>query len=51
MRTNDPVVISEGSSNAIQVGILVPDGYALDARKTLLDADLGIWLRRQLPAA
>jgi hypothetical protein len=44
--TDRNMSVLEGSSNAIQVRILVPEDSAIEARKLLLDADLGEWLRR-----
>lgn len=35
----------EGSINAIQVRILVPDDRESEARELLTDAELGQWLR------
>lgn len=35
----------EGGINAIQARVLVPDESAGEARRLLLDADLGDWLR------
>jgi hypothetical protein len=44
--TDRNMSILEGSINAIQVRVLVSDDDEIEARKLLLDADLGIWLRR-----
>jgi hypothetical protein len=43
--TDRNMSVLEGSINAIQVRILVPDESEIEARKLLLDADLGMWLR------
>jgi len=44
--TDRNMSILEGSISAIQVRILVSQDYEIEARKLLLDADLGMWLRR-----
>jgi hypothetical protein len=44
--TDRNMSVLEGSNSAIQVRILVPDDHEIEARKLLLDADLGMWLRR-----
>ncbi len=36
--------VLEGSINAIQMRILVPEHYQDEAREILADADLGSWL-------
>jgi hypothetical protein len=43
--TDRNMSILEGSINAIQARILVPDEHETDARELLIDADLGNWLR------
>jgi hypothetical protein len=45
--TDRNMSILEGSINAIQMRILVPDEEEEDARELLSDADLGKWLRPQ----
>lgn len=45
--TDRNMSILEGSINAIQMRILVPDEEETDARELLSDADLGKWLRPQ----
>ena len=37
--------VLEGSIGAIQMRILVPDRYELEARVLLIEAELGDWLR------
>jgi hypothetical protein len=37
--------VLEGSIGAIQMRVLVPDGYEAEARMFLIDAGLGDWLR------
>lgn len=44
--TDRNMSVLEGSINAIQVRILVSEDHEIEARKLLLDADLGEWLRR-----
>ena len=44
--TDRNMSVLEGSINAIQVRILVPEDHEIEARKLLFDADLGEWLRR-----
>jgi hypothetical protein len=43
--TDRNMSILEGSINAIQIRILVPDADETAARAVLIDADLGDWLR------
>jgi hypothetical protein len=43
--TDRNMSIIEGSISAIQIRILVPDEHEEVARKFLIDADLGNWLR------
>lgn len=43
--TDRNMSILEGSGNAIQVRILVPDADETAARAVLIDAELGEWLR------
>ena len=43
--TDRNMSILEGSINAIQIRILVPDEQAGQARELLIDAELGNWLR------
>jgi flagellar motor switch protein FliM len=43
--TDRNMSILEGSINAIQMRILVPDVHEEEAREMLVDADLGKWLR------
>jgi hypothetical protein len=38
--------VLEGGINAFQVRIIVSEDHEIQARKLLLDADLGEWLRR-----
>ena len=42
--TDRNMSIIEGSINAIQIRILVPDAQAEEARALLIDAELGNWL-------
>ena len=44
--TDRNMSVIEGSINAIQIRILVPDDREADARELLVDAELGDWLRR-----
>lgn len=43
--TDRNMSVIEGSINAIQIRILVPDERNAEARELLTDADLGNWLR------
>jgi hypothetical protein len=43
--TDRNMSILEGSTNAIQMRILVPDEHEAEARESLIDAELGNWLR------
>jgi hypothetical protein len=45
--TDRNMSILEGSINAIQVRILVPEEREAEARELLNDAELGSWLRRR----
>jgi hypothetical protein len=42
--TDRNMSILEGSISAIQIRILVPDDYEVDARDLLVDGELGHWL-------
>jgi Putative prokaryotic signal transducing protein len=44
--TDRNMSVIEGSINAIQIRILVPDDREPEARELLIDAELGKWLRR-----
>jgi hypothetical protein len=43
--TDRNMSVLEGSINAIQMRILVPDDREAEARELLTDAELGAWLR------
>jgi hypothetical protein len=43
--TDRNMSILEGSTDAIQMRILVPDEHEAEARELLIDAELGNWLR------
>jgi hypothetical protein len=43
--TDRSMSIIEGSIGAIQIRILVPDERAEEARRLLIEAELGAWLR------
>jgi hypothetical protein len=43
--TDRNMSVLEGSINAIQVRVLVPDDREAEARQLLADAELGAWLR------
>ncbi len=43
--TDRNMSVLEGSINAIQVRILVPDAHETAARAVLIEAELGDWLR------
>ncbi len=40
------MAVLEGSINAIQLRVLVPDEHEPEARAVLTEAELGSWLRR-----
>ena len=43
--TDRNMSVLEGSINAVQIRILVPDDYLEVARQLMVDANLGQWLR------
>jgi len=43
--TDRNMSVLEGSINAFQIRILVPDQYLDAARQVVIDAELGEWLR------
>ena len=43
--TDRNMSVLEGSVLAIQQRVLVPDEHAVEARRLLVDAELGDWLR------
>ena len=47
--TDRNMSVIEGSINAIQTRIVVPDDHETEARELLTDADLGKWLRPEKP--
>lgn len=42
--TDRNMSVLEGSINAIQMRVLVPNGSAAEARELLVDAELGNWV-------